>query len=312
MIKFKILSLALILYLFNFTLAADVAGSKDHPIIGRYPGSEIIQYRERSFDQYVILLGPLSGGKLTKWQEIEGKVTCITYRAPKDRSPYEVWKNYELAIKKAGFEILYTTSGKDLSQYPYVVIYKIHGLSAVEFGDREIDYRYLCARTKDGKYHLSLFVAGDSWGRPVVQLDIVESVEIELGLISVSLTTAENIKQGIEEKGSAVLYGIYFDFNSAEIKPESEPVLKELAKFLLENPDVEVYIVGHTDNIGSLEQNMDLSKRRAEAVVNFLVEKYGINPARLKAFGVGPLAPVASNDTEEGRAKNRRVEVVKR
>ncbi len=291
---------------------ADVAGSKDHPIIGRYPGSEIVQYRERNFDRYTILLGPLSDGKLTRQQEIEGKVTCITYRAPKDRSPYEVWKNYELAIKKAGFEILYTASGKDLSKYPYVVIYQIHGLSAVEFGDREADYKYLCARTKDGKYYISLFVAGDSWGRPVVQLDVVESVEIELGLISVNLTTAEGIKQSIEERGSAVLYGIHFDFNSAEIKPESEPVLKELAKFLLANPDVEVYIVGHTDSTGSLEWNMELSKRRAEAVVKFLIERYGINPARLEAFGVGPLAPVASNDTEEGRAKNRRVEVVKK
>jgi len=96
------------------------------------------------------------------------------------------------------------------------------------------------------------------------------------------------------------------------IKPESEPALAEMAKLLKDNPSLNVFIVGHTDNTGTFEHNMKLSLDRATAVVNALVSGHGIAAARLKAVGDGPTAPVASNDTDEGRAKNRRVELVKR
>lgn len=114
----------------------------------------------------------------------------------------------------------------------------------------------------------------------------------------------------IQTKGSASVYGIYFDFNKADIKPESEPAIKEIAKLLHENKTLKLYVVGHTDNVGSLDYNLKLSKARADAVVKELVTKYKISPERLKAYGVGSLAPVATNRTEEGRAKNRRVELV--
>jgi len=88
-------------------------------------------------------------------------------------------------------------------------------------------------------------------------------------------------------------------------------MLREIAKLLQQNPDLKVYVVGHTDNVGDANYNMDLSKRRAEAVVQTLVSQYGIQENRLKAMGVGLFAPISSNGTEEGRAKNRRVELVK-
>ena len=112
------------------------------------------------------------------------------------------------------------------------------------------------------------------------------------------------------DTGKAAVYGIYFDTGKAEIKPESEPALKEIAKLLQADPKLKLYVVGHTDNSGGLDYNMKLSKDRADAVVKALTGKYGIAASRLSAFGVGPLAPVASNQTEEGRAKNRRVELV--
>ncbi len=110
--------------------------------------------------------------------------------------------------------------------------------------------------------------------------------------------------------GHVALYGIYFDTNKTDIKPESAPALDEIAKFLKQDPKVTVYVVGHTDNVGGYESNMGLSQRRAEAVVKELTTKYGIAATRLKAAGSGPLAPVAPNGTEDGRAKNRRVELV--
>ncbi|MGB9906784.1 MAG: OmpA family protein [Candidatus Saccharicenans sp.] len=115
----------------------------------------------------------------------------------------------------------------------------------------------------------------------------------------------------IQAAGHASVYGLYFDFNKAEIKPESEPALKEMARLLQENKDLKLYVVGHTNKVGNLDFNMKLLMARAEAVVRELTTKYGISPDRLKAFGLASLAPVVSDETEEGRAKNRRGELVK-
>jgi outer membrane protein OmpA-like peptidoglycan-associated protein len=122
---------------------------------------------------------------------------------------------------------------------------------------------------------------------------------------------AKFMAEGINTTGHVAIYGIYFDFNKADIKPESEPTLKEIVNLLQQDTKLKLYVVGHTDNVGGLDYNMKLSQQRAEAVVKELISKYKITPDRLKANGVGPLAPVTSNDTEEGKAKNRRVELVK-
>jgi outer membrane protein OmpA-like peptidoglycan-associated protein len=115
----------------------------------------------------------------------------------------------------------------------------------------------------------------------------------------------------IRTTGHAAVYGIYFDSGKSEIKPASDPALGEIAKLLKGDPALKLNVVGHTDNDGTLDVNMKLSEARAAAVVQALAGKYGIAAARLKAFGVGPLAPVAANDTADGKAKNRRVELVK-
>jgi outer membrane protein OmpA-like peptidoglycan-associated protein len=120
----------------------------------------------------------------------------------------------------------------------------------------------------------------------------------------------EAMANDIEKTGHVAIYGIYFDFDSYVIKPESGPALKAIAEMLEANSSLKVYVVGHTDMIGKFEYNMELSKKRAEAVVKELVNKYGIQANRLKAKGVGPLCPVSTNKTEEGRKLNRRVELV--
>ena len=105
-----------------------------------------------------------------------------------------------------------------------------------------------------------------------------------------------------------VLRGVNFDFNSSVVRPESRPVLDEAATLLKQNPGVHVVVKGYTDSIGSAEYNQALSVRRAEAVYRYLVN-LGVDPERLTVEGFGKTNPIASNDTEEGRAQNRRVEL---
>jgi len=135
---------------------------------------------------------------------------------------------------------------------------------------------------------------------------------LEIIKINFPVARPENVleKQLIQEK-RAVTYGIYFDFNEDTLKPESEAVLKEIAEAMAHNPDWKLTVEGHTDNLGVDTYNLELSKRRAASVKQALVSKYNIAPDRLLTGGYGASRPVESNDTLEGRARNRRVELVR-
>ena len=123
---------------------------------------------------------------------------------------------------------------------------------------------------------------------------------------------ANFMAEGLSATGHVAIYGIFFDTGKSEIKPESEPTFAEMAKLLKTNARLNVFIVGHTDNSGTFEHNMKLSQERAAAVVSMLAGKHGIATARHRPMGVASLAPVSSNKTEEGKAKNRRVELLER
>jgi outer membrane protein OmpA-like peptidoglycan-associated protein len=138
------------------------------------------------------------------------------------------------------------------------------------------------------------------------ELTVVEKAEMAQEVVA----DAKSLMSDIQATGHASVYGIYFDFDKADIKPESESALKEIAKLLQENSSLKLHVVGHTDNVGNIDYNMKLSKARADAVVKELTTRYKVSAQKLKAYGVGSLAPVASNKTDEGRAKNRRVELV--
>ena len=140
-----------------------------------------------------------------------------------------------------------------------------------------------------------------------MQLDIVEAKPMETNMVTVS---AGEMATGIAAAGSVALYGILFDTNSATVKPESMSTLDEIAKLLKGQPGLRLLVVGHTDNIGTFELNMDLSQRRAASVVQTLTSKFGADPKRLTPVGVSFASPVASNKTDEGKAKNRRVQLV--
>ncbi|MGD0842287.1 MAG: DUF4892 domain-containing protein [Candidatus Acidiferrales bacterium] len=289
----------------------DMEGSKDHPLISRYPGTFIKDYVTREFDEFTLPLGKTSDLKFAKSLHLEGKITRIVYTAPTGRSVLEVFRSYQDALKKGGFETLFTCGPQDCSG---------EGKSDGRvYGNGEYDdywgpdhgIHYLSAKLArpEGDVYVSLLV-DDQGGnfQPNTELYVVEVKPMEANLITVD---AASLAGDINRTGHASVYGIYFDTGKADIKPESDAALNEIAKLLQGDPQLKLYVVGHTDNQGALDMNMDLSRRRAEAVLTALTTKYAVPAAALKAYGCGPYAPVASNDTEDGRAKNRRVELVK-
>jgi outer membrane protein OmpA-like peptidoglycan-associated protein len=219
------------------------------------------------------------------------------------------------ALEAAGFEILYSC-GSDCGNNFAGVLYgptemRIHNTktSGSAF-DIPQDVHYLSAKMEDESrtVHIALLTAYDNgFGElsktPVTLLQILESEAMDTGMVTVD---AEAIGKGIDATGHMAIYGVQFDTNSANIKPESAPVLAEIAKLLVSRPSLEILVVGHTDNQGAFEYNISLSSQRANSVARYLTEIHGIDQNRMRAEGVGFLAPVASNETPDGRARNRR------
>ncbi|MFL6446583.1 MAG: OmpA family protein [Bryobacteraceae bacterium] len=145
--------------------------------------------------------------------------------------------------------------------------------------------------------------------RALTELVVISPQEVQDNMTFVS---AEDMWRSLSSSGAVALYGIYFDTDEDKLRPDSEPLLKEIAKLLSSNPELSIHVVGHTDNQGKPALNLDLSRRRAAAVVRELESRFSVPANRLDSFGCGLYAPVASNDSEEGRAKNRRVELVSR
>jgi len=294
----------LVLLYASLVAAQDVQGSKDHPLISRYPGSTINEYGQKAFNEFELPLSKVADGKYEKTQHLEGKVTAIYYTSPEGRSALEIFRNYESALKNGGFQELFTCS-KTCGDPPPNGSFPLDDA----FGNYAADTRYLAAKlARDaGDVYVALWVYDSTFDIKAF-LAVVEVKAMESGLVTVN---AASLANEITRTGHASVYGIYFDTGKADVKPESDATLKEIAKLLQQDPKLKLYVVGHTDNVGALASNMDLSRRRGDAVVAVLSTKYNVAAARLNAQGDGPTAPVASNDTEDGRAKNRRVELVK-
>jgi len=312
-------ALLFIIFLLSFSFGADLKGSKDHPLVGRFSGSQIIGYDFREYDEFVIPLGPQTRNKkgrivLSKSIHVEGKVTRILYLTPKGASTLQVIRSYERALKKKGFKTLFTCSKNSCGNlFNYAPTFSNELYEYTITGGMS-DQRYISMKLTDRgrEVYVSIYAFRHEYPhnrfkkRVLVQVDVIESGELKENLI----VSAKDIEKGIKEEGHVALYGIYFDTDSYAIKPESEPTLREIVLYLEKNPDVKLFVVGHTDNRGTYRHNLNLSQRRAEAVVEWLVKKGGVDRSRLIPVGVGPVAPVSTNLTEEGRAKNRRVELV--
>lgn len=293
-------------------VAAQEAG--DHPLVGHYEGSEVMASRTSEFDEYLLPLGPLEDGEFGETRRVEGKITWVGYRNPDGRSALEVFRNHEEQLASEGFETLFACEGVDTCGYWFADrIFEEDAERYLHAGDTGADegIRYLAARREDrgqGDVYAQVTVyddGNDVWTR----VRVIEERPRETGKVVVS---ADEIAESVAAEGRVVLEGLYFDTDEATIRPDSEPQLEAIGDFLDARLEVKVFVVGHTDMAGTLAYNLDLSRRRAEAVVRTLIEDFGIDPARLTARGVGPLAPSATNRTEEGRALNRRVVLVAR
>ncbi len=310
--------------------AADVAGSKDDPLIGRYEGSEIVEYSTTEFDAAKVITGPIDPATIDTgagegWLPVEGKVTLIYYMLPPDRSTLEVLRNYQSSIEGKGGAVAFTCDTQDGTCYaggsetagyllgqavgPVLALPKLNGDYVHNWFGNRGRYLYATFDKPEGKVHAEVFL-GESGSGNVAVVRVVETTAMEADKIT--FVDASQMRSAIDETGRISLYGILFDFDKATLKDESKPTLDEIAKLLTEDPDLELLVVGHTDSEGSFDYNLDLSNRRAAAVAAALVETYGIPQARLSSFGCSFAAPVASNADEAGRAKNRRVELVQR
>ncbi|HEY0685377.1 MAG TPA: DUF4892 domain-containing protein [Steroidobacter sp.] len=292
--------------------ASDVPGSKDHPIVSRYAGSEILKYETKDFDSFTLPTGPVrdrrSGASAS--QPLEGRITRIQYRAPDGRSALEVFRNYQQSLQGGGFTSVYQCEnqacGNDFS-------YALNPPSIMHFSGK--DQKYLGARLSrpSGDVYVSVYttaaygVGGANKNRVFTLLDVIEVKPMQTGQVVVD---AGAMAREIEATGRVALYGIYFDSGKADVKPESQAALVEIAKLMKQDAALKVLVVGHTDTAGAFDYNIDLSRRRAQSVVQALVSAHGVDTSRLKPWGVGYASPVASNTAEDGRAKNRRVELV--
>ena len=330
----------------------DEPGSKDLPFLKRYEGSYIVNYEHKSFDEASFPLSPIKMVadkekrdsrnnhvfEPEKKVDVEGAYTRLLYVLPAERSPLEVLRNYQDEIEAASGKVLFscknTDCGGDMEgndtgggyEGIFEKVYPHERLKAANFSNGN------CASTMDIKEqrYMVATLPGDGGDttlaimtytvnstryckalndRTVAMVVAIEPKAREKKMVTAS---AGDMAKSIAATGKVALYGIYFDTNKSVVKPESKPTLDQIAQLLKSQPALKLGVVGYTDNVGGADANLALSKRRSEAVARALVEDYGVAESRLTSSGAGMGSPVASNDSEDGRAKNRRVELVKK
>jgi OmpA-OmpF porin, OOP family len=282
----------------------DVAGSRDFAGIGRFAGSVISGYQVKDFDAARMQAAPFKDDKPADARRLEGKITRIAYRTNPGPSILEVSRNFETQLAKAGFEKLLDCDTDACGGIPFSEA--IDALPIPQMWVDGFNYRYYAGRkTEGGRETYASVIVSENNRDIYAQLVVAEVAAIENKMVDAAV-----MAKGLRETGRIALYGIYFDTDKTEVKPESRPTLEQIAKLLASQVSLNVFIVGHTDNQGPYAYNLDLSRRRAEAIAAELVKNYAVSAPRLRTAGVGLLAPVGPNATEAGRALNRRVELV--
>ncbi len=314
----------------------DMPGSADHSKIKRIAGTSIVAYAQADYGDHELITGYEKRKAATVVKE--GKQTRLIYALKEGQTGLFALRNYQEAFAELGeVKELYTCRGrncprelgnkfvwakdkrfkssiKSLDKMYQISVYSKDPIYwsgeivsdtatyAVAFYSASAAHR--SANDKKLAQEEGLYI-----GQRFVHLDIIEKSSFKSDLIVVE---ASKIQESIAEKGHIALYGLFFDTGKDQLTEKSKPALTEIAKALESDKNLNVYVVGHTDNVGSIQSNQTLSKRRATSIIKSLSSEFGIKVERLIPLGVGLAAPVATNDTEEGRSLNRRVELVKR
>jgi outer membrane protein OmpA-like peptidoglycan-associated protein len=284
----------------------DVKGGVDHERLGRFEGAVMKGFEKRDFDEYVVFEAPAKRrDDRSGTRTVEGELRHIAYQGPEGASLAEVFRNYRNKLEAEGYSVTFQCKTKECGGGN--LAYAVKVLPIPQMTVDPFNFRYLSAtRTESGRNEtVALMLSVDNRTRVRIHLTSVVAGELEDKMVN-----AAQMAKGLGDEGHIAIYGIYFDTDSATLKAESAPTLTEIAKLLSQTPKLNLIVVGHTDNQGGLDYNMDLSRRRASAVVQALTAAHGVARARLTSAGVGYLAPIASNVTDAGRALNRRVELI--
>ncbi len=306
--KTKIYSSFIFFIFLGLTLmqSQELKKTKDYPGINRMENAQIKWYQQKNFDRYYILY--VKDQRIHN-KQIEGKILRFQYVLPKTVSVYEAFKYYEQLLKNQGFDILLeldkTNCGVNLSEYLYIG--EFSGLNALPHQEtikpdfREDKFAYIEAKKilPDKTVYVVVYIT--EYGEPLVTLDI-----IEVKRNPTACFTPEQIGQQIKDYGHFSLY--IKENKTLEKEPEC---LANLAGFLISHKNDKFYLVGHTDRSLGQEKGQKISIENARFIKNTLVNKYSVNPDQLKIKGVGSICPQASNETEEGRKLNNRVEIVR-
>lgn len=314
----------------------DVPGSADPALIKRFVGSILIGYKAESWEATrlpasAVINKDIQGKPFRDVVTVEGKRTRAVYLSPAGKSPLEVYRNHEQALSAAGFKKKFSCEAECSLQYfalRHLDIEKglVWSKGSVPALGSNSTYNPDDALTyEDGRMWVGTLTQGgvEKWVLLYVSkavnsrtdysaafIEVAEPKAMPMGLVTV--LKASDIQSSLQKEGKVAFYGLYFDTGKAEIKPNSKPQLEEMGKLLKSQPSLQVYVVGHTDGQGQLDANLLLSQQRAQAVVDALVKDQRIEAKRLMARGVASLAPLDTNATEDGRARNRRVELVMR
>ena len=333
LVKIALLSAAFLLPQTSFAqeiIEKDIQGIKDPDGIKRMDGSILILGESKSFDEFIIPLQKIefdyNAQKIKDWnkERIEGSRDTVFYRLPRDASTLEVARSYEDDLSAQGYDLVFKGNAPDLDDGYGRFMKEVYGTqigsAVMEYHlPASKDFRYLAMKKQndDGSinYVACLFskirdVWGSKYAKPqevVTRIDLIRTKPLKSRLVLVKAGEMPNL---MGTAGKVVLYGILFDFNQTTIKAESAETLSEVAKFAAANPTAKFIVTGHTDAVGGFEFNKELSQKRAEAVVAYLVKNHGVASGRLTPFGASFASPIAQNSSEDGRAKNRRVELV--
>jgi OOP family OmpA-OmpF porin len=305
----------------------DTVKGQEPALVTRFQGSKMVGFGLKEFDEVNLVAGKRTEDKAGKGVNnllrLEGKYTRIAYNYAPERSSLEVMRNYQMALEKAGLKPLFACAreecGKGFGEYLLenrlgnnFINGSEHAWSPFNYGRNDV--RYLLSKgtlSNGAQVHVAVYIVDPVQGKNGgVYVEVAEAKAMETGKVAATLNAGEMAK-GIAAEGKVAIYGVYFDTDKADVKPESKASLGEMAKLLQKDAALKVHVVGHTDNQGTTARNLELSQKRAEAVIKALTTDYKIDARRLSAKGIASYAPVASNDSDAGRGKNRRVELVK-
>jgi len=314
----------------------DVEGYEEHPVLKRYNNSCVIGFNEVKYERASLPIEQQINGTDTKHLVVEGKIKDIVF-AIENKSKatvLEVQRNYEMALKNSEMQILYSCSGSEdcfkyggnfpsrnntLGDVRYIKEWEHQKMKYFRFAfsrhnsNLSGDDAYFLAQGKKNnkKYTIALFIRYNrtSWEDLNGNIFVFAKI-IEEDIMDTDQVTVAAIDDKIKNEGKKVFTNIHFEFGSAQLTEASYPIIDLISQYLKGNPTEKYYIVGHTDNVGSLESNQKLSEARAMAVRTSLINKYQVDANQITSHGVGQLSPSVANTTEENRALNRRVEIV--